>query len=152
MPFNYSVFHHLSLPFLSHAVSIATFSCDNGQVVDPLTCQADGSWSSEPPIGCTIQEWWLSDDGGLCSTTCANAGRSCQDGNWGVTDEATFRAAMINAGHEPAPCTQGFRPPNQWNGCPVWRNDEHYCYPASGVSSCAHSGGNAHHFRLCRCI
>eukprot|EP01046_Picozoa_sp_COSAG06_P001317 COSAG06_NODE_42_length_29897_cov_42.547721_22_plen_770_part_00 len=34
--------------------SVATFSCDIGQTGGPLTCQADGSWSSEPPTGCIL--------------------------------------------------------------------------------------------------
>jgi hypothetical protein len=35
--------------------SVATFSCDNGQLGNPLTCQADGSWSGDAPGTCAVE-------------------------------------------------------------------------------------------------
>ena len=85
-----------------------------------------------------------------CSEVCSGAGRTCTNNDWGVHDEADFRAALTVAGGDVgALCSGGFGG-DIWDGYPSIRISDDRCYYNTGTSSnCFASDSN--YRPLCHC-
>ena len=105
--------------------STATYTCANGNSMSQ-TLQDDGTWSAAGALSCTPPappgNWIMQTTiGDTCDTTCAAAGFTCQDGDWGVSHsaapdpgaaQAAMAAALEAAGMGAA--TQCGTLPNTW--------------------------------------
>ena len=90
--------------------------------------------------------WELGNAGASCDTVCS----SCSDGDWGVSDEASFRAALAAAGEDAeALCGGGFDGWD-WDVDPGIDSSDNSCWWMTGASTnCSASYPTTR--RLCRC-
>jgi hypothetical protein len=66
-----------------------------------------GNLMPDRPIGVSHREWigpsWhLGEEYQDCNAVCTAANLTCEDGLWGVTDQASFDKALVDAGHSPS--------------------------------------------------
>jgi hypothetical protein len=135
----------------------ATYTCGHNEM--SRTLQPDGTWSEAGALSCVL---WVLDTAGFepCTTTCATAGGTCVDGDWGVNSEATMNAAMTAAGAQPPGTTsqsEAARCISYHGGTESERpmiNLQNQCYYITGVSTCSATptdNGNPY-YRLCKCL
>eukprot|EP01043_Picozoa_sp_COSAG02_P052004 COSAG02_NODE_5546_length_4239_cov_6.329469_3_plen_297_part_00 len=116
--------------------------------------------------------WYLGNLGQTCTSVCSGQGFSCTDGDWGVNDETSVRAAVAAAGADPETLCDGTGTPDfgssRWCGAPyvhhymgVTCNYLNLDWPSSQcggvvspsisptVSSCSEHQSNVR--RLCLC-
>ena len=95
---------------------------------------------------CPRRCWELGNAGASCDTVCS----SCSDGDWGVSDEASFRAALAAAGEDAeALCGGGFDGWD-WDVDPGIDSSDNSCWWMTGASTnCSASHPTTR--RLCRC-
>jgi len=134
----------------------AQSTCDDRSNAAARLCRCTGTDGAAPttPTAPTANtppgNWVFQDpedgDGTNCNDTCSNAGYSCSDGDWGVTDEASFQGALIAAGGDDAICDRfissvsEFYPAFTNGGC---------VYNPTNSTTCHHNSANVH--RLCKC-
>ena len=82
------------------AIECIARQCAANEKVEENECKACPSGKSGAPVGVTTT-WRYGQLGENCSTGCLNAGEECTVGYWGVTDEASFRQALEDAGADP---------------------------------------------------
>ena len=115
----------------------------------------DSDHSSTPQDSPT---WRYGEPNQDCSTVCSEAGLECNDGDWGITDEASFRLALETAGVDPdTECTHPedpFRAHNHYGNQPTKHHPDDgpgKCQFANAnqISTC--DSKNVRYSRLCQC-
>jgi hypothetical protein len=98
------------------------------------------------------ESWRYGAPGEACSAVCSSAGMGCEDGDWGVHDEQSMRAALEAAWQSvDAVCTRGFYSSSYLTSPKVY---EYYgeCYYMEGSESTSCSATSSGNRRLCRCV
>ena len=84
---------------------------------------------------------------------CAAAGHACTSGDWGVGDQASFEAALAEAGQSSSSqaslCSGGYDV-GSWSGHPSAYDDGRCFWQAGATTTC--SASSSSHRRLCRCV
>eukprot|EP01050_Picozoa_sp_SAG11_P008655 SAG11_NODE_773_length_7236_cov_4.526412_1_plen_695_part_00 len=137
--------HTLVLKVASWQSPCANVDCGDG------SCVANFAVGMEPAV---CSGWRLGNAGESCYAVCSGVGLGCTDGDWGVTDEASFRAALAAAGEDwDSTCSGGVCTPpvcsNTWDGAPDASNLYGCRWRPAGATRCSTTG--AIQRRLCLC-
>jgi hypothetical protein len=122
-----------------------TYICGDDSGIMSRTLQPDGTWSAAGELECG-PTWLLGALAESCDTACAAVGLPCTDGEWGVVDQASYEAALAEAGQSSSVCSVYYAS-SYWGGYPAVSSGGACNW--SGATSCSDSDGTTR--RLCRC-
>ena len=126
-----------------------------GSCISPRgTCECQNGYGGDH---CDVSLWHFGSRGESCSSVCSTAHLPCTDGDWGVHDEASSRAAIQVAGEDPDQFGTGGIGQGTLMGASAlgWApaastNNGWYYWKSEPISSCGPS--DYYRRRLCLCI
>jgi hypothetical protein len=93
--------------------------------------------------------WAVGSRGATCDTVCGALGGACDDGDWEVTDRASFRLALSSAGEDADVLCDSYNDAS--TNAPVPLIYGSVCYSVSGGGSSSCSDSDSAYQRLCWC-